>query len=513
MSLDPNATAPTAAPPPVGSAVDDQKQKLDAMVASLIKQATTPRASGMPHPQPRYSDQEMTQQPFNMAPAYSKSQNVGIALQNVATTINNLVAQHKQNQTRNALADWQSFDNALQKAQMLAGDPSAPDYNKKVEEKLGEMPWVKANLDPANSKNMKRLKEMYKALNVDLLDEKENVYGAALKQHQKVKSAEKQLQSQMEQMQRLRQQTIQSRISNLAQQGSMQRPDPKEQLEAARTAQTAATEARLSKPTYEIHNTDDGRMVAVDPQNPKDVKVIVDGNNQPIMVGGKKTEIAHWGLDGPPYGISKNGQILMPNDPNWTAHDQKLLDAATKDWKVYEKEKIDKENRQYNHQLDLLDTREKNKTIRDYRRGYAVPLNQMRMAMLQSEQILKTADARGYITGPDSMVLLSRHMMQTVGAIKGSRLGQYLFNEHAYARPLIQDFEVLQAKIAGAGGKITLDQAHRFVYLAQQIYKFADETARSEAQLEGIDPASVVLPPPVQDTGAEDYSQYKRKTP
>jgi hypothetical protein len=244
------APAPIAAGGPsagggLGANIDAQKAQLNQMVQQMLQRATQGKM-GLPQPVQRNSPESMQQQPFNMNTAWSKKGDWGIALQNMGTTVHNLVAQHKQNQTRDALADWQGFDQAIEKAQMAAGpgDPSDPAWSKKVSDNLAQMPWVKAMLDPSNPKSVKRLKNMYKALNVDLTDDKENVYGQALKQLHKVKGAEKELrnnQAKKQEFEQKRQQTMKARMANLMSQARMAPPDPKNLESAARILESQLT--------------------------------------------------------------------------------------------------------------------------------------------------------------------------------------------------------------------------------------------------------------------------------
>lgn len=223
----------------------DEKSKLDAITQALLKTASAPHAGGMRQPQPGagFGPDQLTKQGYNMQQGQSKGQEVGFAMQNFGTFVHNMVAQHKQNQIRDAASEWDGFNNALEKAQVLAGDPSAPDYQQKVQKMLGEDPWVKANLDPANPKAQKRLKNMYKALNVDLLEgDKDNVHRDGLKKFFKLKEAfnkAKQTQQQIEPAKKLA--MFQQGIQKLMQQQQFQAPDPKMQLEAAKLMESQRT--------------------------------------------------------------------------------------------------------------------------------------------------------------------------------------------------------------------------------------------------------------------------------
>lgn len=220
--------------PMQSNVVDQSSDKLREQVQQILSQVLKPKMS-MGEPTPRYSEQQMkSDNAYNMEQGHSPKQEAGIALQNFGVLTQNLGAMHKQKQVRDALADWQGFDNALQKAQMGAGDPNAPDYQQKVQQGLAEMPWVKAMLDPSNPKSVKRLKNMHKALNPNVFDEKEDVYGAALKQHMKGKDAEKQMQQRQQQLEQLKQQTVQNRMQSIMQQMRMVPPDPKQLESTAR---------------------------------------------------------------------------------------------------------------------------------------------------------------------------------------------------------------------------------------------------------------------------------------
>lgn len=330
MALDSTTIAPTNA----GQNVDTQKDLLNQTVQGLISRATAPQ-NHMQAPQPRFSPESMQRQGYNMNVGTgpnkkaARTQDFGIAMQNFGTLIHNMVGQHKQNQVREAMADWQSFDNSLQKAQMAAGDPSSPDYQKKVQQNLANMPWVKSMLDPANPKSVKRLKNMYKALNVDLLDDKENVYGQALKQYHKVKNAEGKIQDAQQRMEmdKKRQQTMQSRIVQMMQQSQQTPPDAQRLEEAAnimeRRKQLDLEEKRMGLDKYDFKQGTgaDGKpqWFAFDKTNPtKVVSLEVDG--KPIAPAFKPS--ANQGkvltIEGKPYGvIGEGGKTISPESPEW----------------------------------------------------------------------------------------------------------------------------------------------------------------------------------------------------
>lgn len=317
------AQAPAPTEGGAGTAVDAQKSQLNQMVMQMLSKATAPKM-GMPAPQSRFSESSMTPQGMNMKFASSKSEDIGIAMQNMGSTIHNFVAEHKQNQVRDAMTDWQGFDNAIQKAQMVADasgtKPDSPEYQQKMNEALSAQPWVKSMLDPANQKNVKRLKNMYKALNVDLLDEKENVYGQALKQMHKVKSAEKKIQDvgQQKEMAQKRQQTMQARMAQLMSMAQAHPPDPKEQIEAAKVGVEAAR-AGIDKWEFKQGADDEGKpqWFAFDKTNPRApaLPIEIDGK----MIKGVEKFNPKIGstvqVGGFPYAVyGTNGKLLTPKD-------------------------------------------------------------------------------------------------------------------------------------------------------------------------------------------------------
>lgn len=241
------------APMPTGG-VDDQKAKLDQLTQSIMQRASSPQAGGMRQPTPQFSEQSMTPQGYRTDVQTNKKADIGETVQNIGTFVHNMVAQHKQNQIRDAASEWQGFDHALQNAQALAGDPSAPDYQEKVQKMLSQDPWIKANLDPANPKAQKRLKNMYKALNVDLLEgDKDNVHRDGLKRFFQLKSAmekvkqagqavagHKQQQQQPPMDPQQHQQMFQQGISKLMGQQTIHPPDMKNIESAARIQEGAA---------------------------------------------------------------------------------------------------------------------------------------------------------------------------------------------------------------------------------------------------------------------------------
>ena len=239
-------------PAPIPGVVDQSKQNLDALVKQVLAKASQPQM-GMQQPRPQFSQESMTKQGFDNSHQTNKKADIGQALGNMGSLIHNAVAQHKQNQIREAMNEWDGFNRAIEKAQVLAGDPSAPDYQQKVQKALADDPFVKSQLDPANPKAVKRIKNMYKALNVDLLaTDKENVHREGLKRFFKVQDAFKKVLGNKQKMdaqkqqggqggqqgaqqgnqQEQQQKQFQESLGKLA--GQMKPPDPKGMEAAAR---------------------------------------------------------------------------------------------------------------------------------------------------------------------------------------------------------------------------------------------------------------------------------------
>jgi len=323
---------------PTPDAVGQGKSQIDALVMQLLQRAKAPQPGGMPAPTPRYSPESMQQQGYRtqtfQSPAGdpgkgAKMADVGEAIGNIGTFIHNAVAQHKSNQVRDALAEWQGLDQALEKAQVLAGDPSAPDYKQKVQQFLSQDPFVKANLDPSNPKAVKRLKNMYKALNVDLLaGDKENVHREGLKRmfdvkkaFDKVRGAKGKMDEQKKKPQLTpdqQKQAFSEAIQRLAGKGTLQAPDPKQTLETARVMTDAMSKAADK---YQIMPDAQGNILAIDKTHPERPAIQVKGTDNKPVTGADKGRKGPMLVDGVPVGIYRNGKALTPASPEWTAQD------------------------------------------------------------------------------------------------------------------------------------------------------------------------------------------------
>jgi hypothetical protein len=333
--------------------VGASKAQLDAITKSLMAHMSTPQPGGMQVPTTRASEGEVTPQGYNMSAGSSKMQETGIALQNFGSFVHNMVAQHKQNQIRDAMSEWQGFNHALTNAQALAGDPADPSYQDKVKQMLSQDPWVKANLDPANPKAQKRLKNMYKALNVDLLEgNKENVHRQGLMQFfkvekamQKVKQAGQAMighkqgqpqggQSQQgqggqgQQDEQAKQQMFKAGLDKLMAQQTFTIPTPEQRMEAARIA-VEAQRAGMEK--FEHRQgvdpaTGKPAWFVLDKTNPnapaKMVETVgADGKLTALNAAPNKSAGAGMGkvatIEGAPYGVMGPNGIITPSDPEF----------------------------------------------------------------------------------------------------------------------------------------------------------------------------------------------------
>lgn len=332
---------------PTPDATNSAKSQLDALTQALIQRAGAATAGGMRQPTPQFSPQSMQQRPYDTHHEVNKRADIGQTLGNFGTFVHNMVAQHKQNQTRDAVAEWQGFNQSLEKAQVLAGDPSAPDYQQKVQKMLGDDPWVKANLDPSNPKSVKRLKNMYKALNVDLLEgDKDNVHRDGLKkffQLQKAYDKIKQVQGQQQQQKQMdaqqKQQMMAQGLQKLMGQQTFQPPNVASMSEAARAGEERQRldieQKRLDmqlRDKYEFKQSsvggDAGKWYAFDKTDPSKPAVSVrDSDNNPLSGAPKGKEgIAKVG--DVPVGFFRNNRLLTPQDKEWTAQDAEHFKAA-----------------------------------------------------------------------------------------------------------------------------------------------------------------------------------------
>jgi hypothetical protein len=352
------AVVPADQNPANGSGVSGQKAQLDALVKSLMQRAGAPQPGGMVKPTPRSSPESMQQtgyrtQTFPGNSKGAKMADAGEAISNFGSFVHNAVAQHKQNQVREAMAEWQGFDQALEKAQVLAGDPSDPKYKENVQKYLAADPFVKANLNPSNPKAVKRLKNMYKALNVDLLDgDAENVHRKGLQQmfkakdaFAKVKAAKDKLEGHQQQQQPVdpaqRQQQFQTSFGKLMNQGTVSAPDPKQMAEAARAgidlkkAEEDKNEFKQGidpesgKPTW-------FRFDKTDPSKPAQ-RIEIDGKAIGAESKFSQSQIGKVvSIGTKPYGVVGKNGVITPGSPQWGEDEARNYDAANAAYAVQE---------------------------------------------------------------------------------------------------------------------------------------------------------------------------------
>jgi hypothetical protein len=238
-----------------GGAADASKQKLDALVQQLLGKATAAQ-SQLRQPSARSSPDALKQGEYDMGEKKTKGGEIGSAIGNFGTFIHNMAAQHKQRQIQDAMVEWQGINGAYERAKLLAGDPpngnpNDPQYKQKLMQAFMQDPWAKANLDPANPKNVKRLKNMSKALNFDPLGgDEENVHRQGLLKHLKVQDALKKVigakqkrdehKQQQSQKQAASPQQLQDVIGRIMSQTQVQQPEPKDTEAVAKILESQA---------------------------------------------------------------------------------------------------------------------------------------------------------------------------------------------------------------------------------------------------------------------------------
>lgn len=377
------------APPPQGGGAGDaasvNKQQLDQLMKVLLQKASASQSS-LQKPQLRNSPDSMQKQGMSKMPAATgdpsrdAQNNVNTSLNNIGGLIHNFSAQHKQNQVRDAMSEWQGISNAYEKAQVAAGAPpngnsEDPEYKKKVMEMMKNDPWVKANLDPANPKSVKRLKNMSKALNFDPLGgDEENVHRQGLLQHFKVQDAFKKMLGARKKMDEHKQgaqpqgqpqggkpnaQDLQGVLGNIMSQSKVQQPDIKEQTEVAKVGvekykaeadMVRAKNSSMDKYDFKQGVGADGKPAwfAFDKVNPNKAQELkVDGQNvgtvdnhsnasvgKPVMVEGKPMGVM--GIDG------KTGKVRAKNtnDPDWNESDARSFEASNSAYATAEANKM-----------------------------------------------------------------------------------------------------------------------------------------------------------------------------
>jgi hypothetical protein len=322
--------------------VDNQKAQLQQFIQQLMARSMQPKMD-MQQPRPQFSPESMQPQGFDTHHETNKRADIGQALGNMGSLVHNMVAQHKQNQIRDAMNEWDGFNRALEKAQVMAGDPSDPDYKKKVQQALAQDPWVKANLDPANPKAVKRLKNMYKALNVDLLSGEENVHREGLKRFFKVQNAYKKMVGAKQKMDQYKQgpgmdpsqRTSQMQESIGKMMGNVSQPDPKQAEEAARIGEEQerinleAKRQSIDKFEFKQGVGPDGKygwfaFDKTDPFKPARAIETIGPDGKLQQVTGKKDSVKDIGklsiVDSTPNSLKgPDGEWHTPSDPEFKA--------------------------------------------------------------------------------------------------------------------------------------------------------------------------------------------------
>lgn len=338
------------------SGVDQQKAQLDAVTKGLLSRVSAPQAGGMRPPIPKQSPESLAPQGYRTEVEHNKRADLGQSVQNFGSFVHNMVAQHKQNQIRDAMSEWQGFNHSLENAQALAGDPSAPDYQQKVQKMLGDDPWVKANLDPANPKAQKRLKNMYKALNVDLLEgDKDNVHRDGLKRFfqvnkamEKVKEMGQKMAGHKEQQPPMdankKQGMMQEGLQKLMGQQTFQKPDQQKEIEATRLSLESKRQ-QLDKFDFKQGvdpDTNKPTWFAFDKSNPNapPKKMQVDGKDIGVQSKFSEGQIGKvMSIGTKPYGVAGPHGVITPGDPDWNEKDTRNYDAANKAYAAQEADK------------------------------------------------------------------------------------------------------------------------------------------------------------------------------
>lgn len=351
MGLPPNAlgsvvpgstpgTTPPFNPPAGGSpagGVDEQTKKILSM---LMQAASQKKAAGTPAPTsvPGKTD------PFG-APAHMTSGRNPHAwgaqrlMYGVQSMIKNAVAQHKEEQITKAMADWEYSQLALNEyyAAQSSGDQKAIEVaQRKLDAAFG---------DP------KKLKNMAKALNQDWLNpEKTTVHGEALKRvaaktqqtDQSKQQAKTGLQNLFKHLIQKAQGPKQPEYTDADKKGIEQEvigkaptttsgATPKDKLDIARAEldlEKAANETR-QKYNPPVFDASTGHLIAVNKNDPNDTVVIKDHETGKPVEGMPKGPAPKVLMsNGIPYAVGRNGKIITPDSPDFTADDKRALDGA-----------------------------------------------------------------------------------------------------------------------------------------------------------------------------------------
>jgi hypothetical protein len=145
-----------------------------------------------------------------------------------------------------------------------------------------------------------------------------------------------------------------------------------------------------------------------------------------------------------------------------------------------------------NSKLDSQDSKQANSAVQKFVNS-ARDLETMK---LQADDVMGQIKKQGYVTGPQSMMMLSLHIASTFGNVKGVRMGQDMIEHHLKARDLPQNLEVMAQKVR-RGGVISVEQANEFYRLIQDRRRIGWKTAQDEYNrwsAQGHKPTPVDLP-------------------
>jgi hypothetical protein len=320
-----------------GQAAAPTDDKTKALLAMIMKAAAQKQFAGQPRPA-QVPGQESTEPPSYMKGPSWGPERFMYTLQH---SISNAANQRKQNQITRAMADYDimgKYTNELYAAQQ-SGDPKAI-----------QAAQAKIDAQFSGPGGEKRLKEMAKALNQDWLNpEKTTVFGEASKKYTAQLAQETAAKSKAAQ-------GIQGIFNKMKaligkQPGTAGNvpltPDQQKQMmgeiQAKAPVTTPAMTGTTAKDILEVAQASkamreqydhvvaaDGKVWAINKENPKDAFVIKDSASGEAVTGQTKASAAPkvLSIQGVPYGIQRGKDIVTPDSEGWTKDDQKTFDAA-----------------------------------------------------------------------------------------------------------------------------------------------------------------------------------------
>jgi len=271
-------------------------------------------------------------------------------LATLGASMKNAVATQKQNQVLKAEGDWtylQASLNELYAAQQSGDQQAIKAAQAKVDATLG---------DP------KKLKAMAKALNQDWLQpEKTTVYGEALKrvtgkqmqQDQKNQQKQQAAQQAAHGLKGLFQKLIRKATGPQVQLTDDERQRMAHEIQAKAPITQGITDpkqlldiekaSREAREQYAVITSPTGEVWAYNKSNPKDAFRLKDAATGKEITGQTKTSQAPKVVSnkGVPYAVTRGGETVTPESPNWTKQDQTLFDAAVGSAKEAQQLRID----------------------------------------------------------------------------------------------------------------------------------------------------------------------------